>query len=83
MRYLQVKNDGIITDCIDYPYADYIPYDGEVPSDVMGGWYKLIDGVIIEFPELKPIDEATEIEQLKASQQEQDDLLMDILLGRV
>jgi uncharacterized protein YaiL (DUF2058 family) len=37
-------------------------------------WYEYIDA---------PIDEATEIEQLKASQQEQDDLLMDILLGRV
>jgi hypothetical protein len=37
-------------------------------------WYEYIDA---------PIDEATEIEQLKASQREQDDLLMDILLGRV
>ena len=43
-------------------------------STERGVWYEYIDA---------PIDEATEIEQLKASQQEQDDLLINILLGRV
>ena len=57
MVYLQVNSDGTITDCIDYQYEDYIPYDGEVPQSVFGGWFKLIDGKIIEYPELKPKDE--------------------------
>ena len=54
MVYLQVQSNRIITDCISYPYGDYIPYDGEVPQAVHGGWHKLIDGVIVAVPELNP-----------------------------
>ncbi|MGX8797237.1 hypothetical protein ACR6HW_14300 [Fusibacter sp. JL298sf-3] len=68
MKYLQVQTDGTITDCISFPYGDYVPFEGDVPQDVMGGWYKLIDGAIIEFPELKPVNRKDEIEKLKAEQ---------------
>ena len=52
--YLKVRNDGIIADCIDYPHEGYIKFDGEVPQSVNGGWFKLIDGVIVEQVELNP-----------------------------
>ena len=68
MRYLQVRNDGIITDCINYEYDGYVLFEGEVPPSVNGGWHKLIDGVIVEFPELRPTTE-TEIEaRVKATE---------------
>lgn len=63
--YLQVNQNNIITDCIEYPYQDYIEFEGEVPQAVHGGWFKLIDGEIIEIPELKPIGRDEEIEELK------------------
>ena len=62
MVYLQVHSDGTITDCIDYQHGGYTAYDGEVPQSVHGGWFKLIDGKIIEYPELKPKDEKLETE---------------------
>ena len=54
MIYLQVANDGIITDCIDYAHEGYALHEGVVPNSVHGGWYKLIDGVIVEQVELNP-----------------------------
>lgn len=68
MKYLQVQTDGTITDCISFPYGDYVPFEGEVPQDVMGGWYKLIEGIIVEFPELRQVNREDEIEKLKAEQ---------------
>lgn len=69
--YLQVNNDtNIITDAIEYEYAGYIPYttDTPLPGGVYSGWYKLENGVIVEYPELKPIPPEDEIAQLKADQ---------------
>jgi len=61
MKYLQVNQDKLITDCIDYAYGDYVEFDGEVPQAVGGGWFKLEGGLVVEYPLLKPIDEAQEL----------------------
>lgn len=63
--YLQVQKDGTITDCISFPHGDYIEFKGTVPLDILGGWYKLENGVIVEYPELKPKDTNAEIEELR------------------
>ena len=63
MKYLQVSNDNIITDCISYEYQGYVPFEGVTPPSVNGGWFKLENGVIVEYPELKPIDETEELKQ--------------------
>jgi len=60
--YLQVRNDGTITDCIDYQHEGYVLFVGEVPQSVNGGWFKLIDGVIIEQVELNPTTIANQIQ---------------------
>jgi hypothetical protein len=53
--YLQVNQEtNIITDMIDYPYSDYVEYEGTITEPVHGGWFKLEDGIIVEYPELKP-----------------------------
>lgn len=52
--YLQVRSDGIITDCIEYPYADYVEYHGTITEPIHGGWFKYQNGEIIEVPELRP-----------------------------
>ena len=67
MKYLQVNQDNLITDCISYPYGDYIEFEGEVPQSVIGGWHKLENGVIVEYLELKPMDREDEIEILKTN----------------
>ena len=54
--YLQVQPDNIITDCITYEYDNYIKWEGEINEPIHGGWFKLIDGQIVEVPELKPLD---------------------------
>lgn len=81
--YLQVNKDNIITDCIDYPHEEYIEYVGEVPPAVHGGWFKLIDGEIIEIIELKPKDTNAEIEELRQKLELQqlaiDDLLINVI----
>ncbi|KMY49246.1 hypothetical protein [Peribacillus loiseleuriae] len=64
--YLQVQKDGLITDAITYPYGNYIEYEVEhLPPGVNGGWFKLENGVIVEYPELKPKTESEEIADLK------------------
>ena len=65
MKYLQVNQDNLITDCISYPFQNYIEFDGEVPQSVMGGWHKLENGVIVEYLELKPKTETEVISDLK------------------
>ena len=60
--YLQVRNDGTITDCIDYQHEGYVLFEGEVPQSVNGGWHKLIDGVIVEQVELNPTTIANQIQ---------------------
>lgn len=55
--YLQVSENGIITDCISYEVDGYIKYNntaGRLTYPIHGGWFKLIEGEVIEFPELKP-----------------------------
>lgn len=81
MRFLQVQKDGTITDCITFPHGDYIPFEGEVPQDILGGWYKLIDGKIVEFPELRPINKEQEIEELKKKQEIMQKAIDDLMLG--
>ncbi|GAB6990844.1 hypothetical protein [Paenibacillus pini] len=87
--YCQVSADNIITDVIEYPYRDYveIEVEGRLPAGVSAGWFKLEEGKIVEYPELKPVkDEATlsiEITKLKESQVEQDELIMQLILGGV
>lgn len=78
MKYLQVQSDGTITDCISFPHGDYVSFEGETPQDIMGGWYKLIDGKIVEFPELRPKDLTAEFEELKAKNQMLEMLISDI-----
>ena len=79
MKYLQVNQDKLITDCIDYAYGDYVEFDGEVPQAVSGGWHKLENGVIVEYLELKPKTESdmiTELESKVATPQEAIDFLL-------
>ncbi|KMY49575.1 hypothetical protein [Peribacillus loiseleuriae] len=64
--YLQVQPDGRITDAITYPFGNYIEYEAEsLPMEVIGGWFKLENDVIVEYPELKPVTKDEEIEQLQ------------------
>lgn len=53
-------------DAIDYPYNGYIEVelpDTHLPAGINGGWFKLENGQIVEYPELRPKD--PEVEQLK------------------
>lgn len=64
--YLQVREDSVITDAIEYPHGDYIEVEADVlPPGVHGGWFKLEEGKIVEYPELKPKDRDGEITELK------------------
>lgn len=61
--YLQVDENNIVRDAISYPYENYVPYEAEIlPVGVNGGWFKLENGILVEFPELKPKDKNEELE---------------------
>lgn len=80
--YLQVNQNNIITDAITYPYENYIEYEAAIlPSGVNGGWFKLENGVIVEYLELKPVVPGDEIKQLKEKQSLMQQALDDLLLG--
>lgn len=65
--YLQVQADGTITDAISFPHGNYVEVELEMlPVGVYGGWWKLENGELVEYPELKPKEPADEIEELKS-----------------
>ena len=71
--YLKINpNNNIIMDCITFPYKNYIEWEGpEITDPISRGWYKLIDGKIIEIPELeKEIKEKNFIIEKKAFEKE-------------
>ena len=82
--YLQVNSDNIITDAISYPYGDYVEYvsDG-LPSSVNGGWFKFENGIIVEYPALKPISPEVEIDTLKMEIASIQEVLDFLLMGGV
>jgi len=71
--YIQLDDNLVIKDIIEYPYSDYIEVEMEensLPAGINGGWFKLEDGiegnkVFVEYSELKPITKDEEIESLK------------------
>lgn len=80
--YLQVRPDGIITDCITYPHEGYVEHDVDyIPQGINGGWFKFVDGQVVEVPELKPVTRDEEIEKLKERQSATEDALLGLLLG--
>jgi hypothetical protein len=67
--YLQVQTDGTITDAISYPFENYVPVEMDnLPIGISGGWFKFENGVIVEYPELKPKNENEQILELKENQ---------------
>lgn len=64
--YLKVDENYVIRDCITYPYEGYVEYEiAEIPQGINGGWFKLENGAVVEYPELKPKTESDEIAELK------------------
>lgn len=64
--YVSVNNEGIVVDAITFPYADYIEVEVEkINSSILGGWFKLENGSIVEYLELKPKTKDDEITELK------------------
>ena len=67
--YLKLNADNIIQDIIEYAYGDYIEVETEqtsLPVGINGGWHRWNGTAFQEDLSLKPIDAATEIENLKA-----------------
>lgn len=64
--FMKLSPDNIIEDVITFAYENYIEVELEyLPKDILSGCYKLEDGQIVEYPELRPIDRDGEIEALK------------------
>jgi len=56
--YIQVDENGIIRDVIEFPYDGYmqVELDTPLPPGINGGWYRWIaeTGTYEEVPELRP-----------------------------
>lgn len=79
--YLQVNPDTkVITDCIEYPYGNYIPAELEyIPQGIISGWFKYENEKVVEYPELKPVPPETEIDKLKERLKATEDALMMLM----
>ena len=66
--YLQLDQNNIIRDCIEYPHEGYIEHEATLPLPIglIGGWWKLENGEFVEYPELKP--DAPLEERLRAAE---------------
>ncbi len=62
--WIQLDQNNIIRDCVEYEVPGYSEYETAYPLPIgfYGGWFKYVDGEVIEIPELKP---ATAIEELE------------------
>ena len=82
--YLQVRPDGIITDCITYPHEGYVEHEVDyIPQGINGGWFKFEEGKVVEYPELKPVTRDEEIESLKTEIQSTKDAIDFLLMSQM
>ncbi len=67
--FLQLNKDNVITDAISYYVNGYIEFESKypLPAGINGGWWKLEKGVLVEYPELRPGNEISEIKQRLAT----------------
>ena len=65
--YIKLNSKNIIQDVISFPYGNYQEIELEdLPDGLAGGWFKYENGQVVEYPELKPIDENAKISALEA-----------------
>lgn len=80
--YLQITGENIVTDAISYQHDNYVPYEADsLPVGVQGGWFKLENGLLVEYPLLKPTEKDAEIERLKEQQVLMQAALDDLIFG--
>lgn len=62
--WIQLDQNNIIRDCVEYEVPGYIEHETAYPLPIgfYGGWFKLENGVVTDYPELKPKDVNTELE---------------------
>lgn len=60
-----MDSNNIITDVISYPVEGYTKASlpRPLPIGIMGGWWKYVDGVLSEIPELNPTNIDNRIQQ--------------------
>jgi hypothetical protein len=76
--YLQVNSDNIITDAIEYAVEGYIEYETNdvLPIGLIGGQFKYENGIIVEYPQLKPAPEIELKERINLLEQALNELLL-------
>lgn len=81
--YLQINQEGFITDAIDYPLDGYVLYETDypLPLGINGGWWKLEDGNPVEYVTLKPKNVDIEELRLKQNQVELAIAELSMLIG--
>ena len=55
--YFQIDKDNIIRDVIEYQHEGYIEVElptTHLPAGINGGWWKLVNGELVEIVELNP-----------------------------
>ena len=57
--YFKVNDENLIEDVVEYSYEGYQEVELDMthlPAGVNGGWWKLENDVLVEYPELRPIE---------------------------
>lgn len=79
--YLQLTEDNIITDVIEYPVEGYVQVEitQVLPAGINAGWYRWIDGDYVLDEDRKSEDVSQLI--IQAKQDAQDELLLELING--
>lgn len=64
--YVKIDSEKVIRDCITYEHEGFVKVEvEEIPYGILGGWFKLENGKIVEYPELKPLSQEVELQKIK------------------
>lgn len=79
--YLKINSENIVVDALSFPYEGYVEYEtDELPPGAFSGWFKLENGQLVEYPELKPEDPVDEMTALKNKIELQEQALAELTM---
>lgn len=82
--YVQTDKNNVVRDILEYQYSDYEPIELELPLPlgIMNGSFKLENGELVEYPELRPpVVTTEEVEQRLVEAEEENKTLKTTLTG--
>lgn len=82
--YVQTDKNNVVRDILEYQYSDYASIEVELPLPlgIMNGSFKLENGELVEYPDLRPkVVTTEEVEQRLLEAEQENTTLKESLAG--